>query len=224
VLEYPNQSNVDNPNAVRHEASRHFKNKNKEYLKAKIDELEIIGKLNNIRDLYRGISDFKKGYQPRPNTVKDEKANLVTDSHSSVARWRNHFSQLLNVHGADDVGQTERHTADPLVPEPSAFEAEMAVGKLKRHISPGTDQIPAELFKAEGRTIYSEIHKLINSIWNYLRSGKSRSLYPSITRVTKQIAVITEVYNFVNYVQNFIQHPAVKASPICTGNYWGSSV
>jgi len=54
--------------------------------------------------------------------------------------------------------------AELLVPELSAFEAEMTIGKLKRHITPGTDQIPAELFKAQGRTIYSEIHKLINSI------------------------------------------------------------
>ena len=144
---------------------------------------------------------------------------MVTDSHSIVVRWSNHFSQLFSVHGVNNVRQTEIHTAELLVPEPSAFEAEMAIGKL-----PGTDQIPAELFKAECRTIHSEIHKLINSIWNYLRSGRSRSLYPSITRVTKQTAVITEAYNFVKYVQNCIQHPAVKASPICTGNYWGSSV
>ena len=33
-------------------------------------------------------------------------------------------------------------------------------------ISPGTDQIPAELSKAGGRTIRHEIHKLIVSIWN----------------------------------------------------------
>jgi len=97
VLEYPNESNVDNPNAVRHEASRHFKNKNKEYLRAKIDELETNGKINSIRDLYRGISDFKKGYQPRTNIVKDEKGDLVTDFHSSVARWRNHLSQPLKL-------------------------------------------------------------------------------------------------------------------------------
>jgi hypothetical protein len=32
----PNQSNVDNPNNVRHEASRHFRTKKKEYLKAKL--------------------------------------------------------------------------------------------------------------------------------------------------------------------------------------------
>jgi len=52
---------------------------------------------------------------------------LVTNSHDILARWRNHFSQLLNVHEVNDVRQTEIHTAEPLVPEPSAFEFEMAV-------------------------------------------------------------------------------------------------
>jgi hypothetical protein len=42
----------------------------------------------------------------------------------------------------------------------------MAIEKLKRHISPGGDQIPAELMKAGSRTICFEIHKLIISIWN----------------------------------------------------------
>ena len=63
------------------------------------------------RDLYRGINDFKKGYQPRCNIVKDEKGDLVADSHGIVARWRTYFSQLFNVHGVKDVGQAEIHTA-----------------------------------------------------------------------------------------------------------------
>jgi hypothetical protein len=46
-------------------------------------------KNENIRYLYRGVSGFKKGYQPRTNIVKDEKGDLVTDSHSILARWRN---------------------------------------------------------------------------------------------------------------------------------------
>jgi hypothetical protein len=81
--------------------------------------------------LYRGISDFKKGYQHRTNRVNDEKCDLVADSHSILARWRNRFSQLLNVLGINDVRQTEIYTADPLVPEPSAFEGEMDIEKLK---------------------------------------------------------------------------------------------
>jgi hypothetical protein len=40
-LQDPNHGNFDNLNKVRCDASRHFRNKRKEYLKAKIDELEI---------------------------------------------------------------------------------------------------------------------------------------------------------------------------------------
>jgi hypothetical protein len=110
-----------------------------------MQQLEANSKINNIRDLYMGINDFKKGYQPRNCIVKDEKGDLVADSHGIMTRWRNYFSQLLNVHGDKDVRQAEIHTAEPLVPKPSAFEVELAIEKLKSHKSPGTDQIPAEL-------------------------------------------------------------------------------
>jgi len=160
----PSQSNVDNLNNVRHEVSRHFREKKKAYLRARIEELETNSKNKNVRDLYRGISDFKRGYQPRCNIVKDEKGDLVADSHSIVAWWRNYLSQLFNVHGVKDIGQAEIHTAEPLVPEPSASEVELAIDKLKSHKLPGIDQIPAELIKAGGRTICLEIHKIITSI------------------------------------------------------------
>ena len=52
------------------------------------------------------------------------------------------------------------------MPEPSALEVELAIEKLKSPKSPGIDQIPAELIKAEGRTIRGAIHKLIIAIWN----------------------------------------------------------
>ena len=36
------------------------------------------------------------------------------------------------------------------MPEPSAFDVEMAIEKLKRHTLPSIEQIPTELIKAEG--------------------------------------------------------------------------
>jgi hypothetical protein len=80
--------------------------------------------------------------------------------------FRNHFSQLLNVHGVIDVRQRKIHTSESLVLEPNAFEIEVAIEELKRHKSPSIDQIPAELIKAWGRRIQCEIHKLINSVRN----------------------------------------------------------
>jgi len=116
--------------------------------------------------LCRGITDFKKGYQPRSNLVKDEMCDLVADSSIIVARWRKYISQLLNVREVNIVRKTEIHTAEPLVPEPSAFEVELAIEKLKSHKSPGINQIPEELIKAGGRKIRYEVHKVSTFIWN----------------------------------------------------------
>ena len=61
--------------------------KKKAYLKAKIEELEANSKIKNIRDLYRDISDFKRGYQPRTNVVNDENGDWFADCYSIVDRW-----------------------------------------------------------------------------------------------------------------------------------------
>jgi hypothetical protein len=58
------------------------------------------------------------------------------------------------------------HTAEPLVPELSLVEVEIAIGKLKSYKSLGTDQILAKLIKTGGETLCSEIHKLICYILN----------------------------------------------------------
>ena len=149
-----------------------------------------LSKIKNIRDLYTGISDFRKGYQPRTNIAKDEKGDLVANSHSILSRCRNHFSQLLNVHRVNDIRQTEIHTAEPLEPEPSAFEVALTIEKLKRHKSPGIDQFPAELNKAR---LEQFALRSINFLFlfgirrNCLRGGRSRSQYLSIRRAIKKI-------------------------------------
>jgi hypothetical protein len=60
-----------------------------------------------------------------------------------------------------DIRQTEIHTAEPFVPEPSAAELEVAIRKMKRYKAPGSDQIPAELIQA-GRGLKHCILRYIN--------------------------------------------------------------
>jgi hypothetical protein len=55
-------------------------------------------KNKNIRYLYRGINKLKKGYQPSSNFVKDENGDMLANPHNILNRWKNHFTQLLNVH------------------------------------------------------------------------------------------------------------------------------
>jgi len=84
------------------------------------------------------------------------------------------------------------------------------------------------LIKAGGRTIHSEIHKLINSLWNKgeLRDEWNESIIlPIYKKGNKADCSNYEGISLSsNYIQNFIQHPAVKVKTICAGNYWGPSV
>src|SRR5215469_5189205 len=122
----------------------------------------------------------------------------------------------------------QKYTVEPLVPEPSAFEVELVIEKLKNHKSPGIDQIPAELIKAGARTIRCAIHKLIISIWNkeeLPEEWKESIIVPIYKKGDK-----TDRNNYrgisllPNYIQNFVQHPALKVNSICGGSYWGSSM
>jgi len=53
--------------------------------------LKINSRIKNIREFYRGINDFKKGYQPITNIVKNERGDLVTYSHNIWAKVEKPF-------------------------------------------------------------------------------------------------------------------------------------
>jgi hypothetical protein len=61
-LQDPIEINGDNLNNVRCQTSRHLRNKKREYMKDKVDELATNSKKKKIRDLYREINEFQKGY------------------------------------------------------------------------------------------------------------------------------------------------------------------
>jgi len=87
----------------------------------------------------------------------------------------------LNEHSVKDVHQTEMHTVKSLVPEWNSLDVEIAIEKLKRCKLSGIDQILAELTQAGGNVLSSEIHRLINSVWNKeeaLQQWKESAIIP----------------------------------------------
>ncbi|KAJ4435216.1 hypothetical protein ANN_23794 [Periplaneta americana] len=166
-LQDPVEENRDNYFNERWEASHTLRNKKRDYLKGKVNEETKNSKNKNIRDLYKGIKEFKNGYQPRVNVIKDENGDLLADSPSILNRWKNYFAQLLNVHrpNRNDRDEIEIQTAEPFIPKPTLSEVEIAIENLKNYKSPGIDQIPAELIQEGGNALYSEIYKLVLAIW-----------------------------------------------------------
>ena len=108
----------------------------------------------------------------------------------------------------------------------STFLIELAIEKPKSHKSSDIDQIQAELTKAGCRTIRYEIHILIISIWNkeeLFEEWKESIILLVYKKGDKAyFSKYRGIALFAKYIQNFIQHPAVKANSICRGNYWGS--
>jgi hypothetical protein len=82
--------------------------------------------------------------------VKNERGYLLADPKKKINRWKNYLCQLLNVQGPGGIRQTEIHTEELFVPEPSAAEVEGAIRRMKRYKAQGSDQIPAELILAGG--------------------------------------------------------------------------
>ena len=85
-------------------------------LKRKLRKLKTNSRIKNIREFYRGISDFKKGYQLITNIVKNKRGDLVTDlvtylvtySHNIWAKVEKPFisGTECTVHGVNGVRQT----------------------------------------------------------------------------------------------------------------------
>jgi hypothetical protein len=73
------------------------------------------------------MNEFKKGYQPRSNLVKDNNSDLLANSQSILNMWKTCSSQLLNVHRTSDVRQIQIHMAELLLLEPSTFEVEISI-------------------------------------------------------------------------------------------------
>ncbi|KAJ4433902.1 hypothetical protein ANN_16215 [Periplaneta americana] len=180
-LQDPVEVNRDNYFNKKREANRRLRNKKRDYLNEKLNDVETNSKNKNIRDLYKGIKEFKNGYQARVNVIKNENGDLFADAHSILNRWKNYFGQLLNIHrpNRNDRDEIEIQTAEPFISEPTLSEVEIAIENLKNYKSPGIDQIPAELIQEGGSALSNEIYKLVLAIWRKLHNAELHALYSS---------------------------------------------
>jgi hypothetical protein len=112
VVTASKQKNCDNLNNMRHKASKYSRNKKRQHLKDKINNLKTNCINKNIRNLYGS------------NLVKDNNGNWLVDYHN-----------ILNVCKYSNITQIEIHTVEPLVPDPSLYEVELLLQSLKSTIN-----------------------------------------------------------------------------------------
>jgi len=116
--------------------------------------------------LYRDINNLRRDFKTRLAVCKSKNGDIITETGDILNRWKDHFHELLNSTEQDkgpsitqDYKDTNEEDSAPTV------EVEVAVQKLKNYKAPGTDNIPAELFRYGGKELVKHLHTIIKDIW-----------------------------------------------------------
>jgi hypothetical protein len=104
--------------------------------------------------------------------MRDENGSTLAYFHNILNRWEEYFSLLLNVQTVSGIRKIEKHTAELLITERSAFEFQIDIVYLKWYKSKGIKQIPSELIKQEIN------HYSLRSINSLIVFGKKKNCRP----------------------------------------------
>ena len=139
--------------------------------------VEAASREGRTRDMFRHV----KSLQPRTSSiqiVKDKDDNALSTAESRRERWREHFSELLNLLAMPDpaVLGTLPDLASSNMEAPLRLEeVQLALKELRSNRAPGIDSITAELLRAGGPALEEELFSLLTEVWNSERIPKDWS-------------------------------------------------
>ena len=113
------------------------------------------------------INKLRKDFKPRLIICKGKNVDISTEKGDILNRWKDIFNEVLNSTDQDkgpSIMQDHKDTNEE-DSSPTIEEVEMAVQKLKNYKAPGTDNIPAELFKYGGKELAKHLRTIIEDNW-----------------------------------------------------------
>ena len=93
------------------------------------------------------------------NVIKDQTGDMLTDEVKINERWREYFSNLLNVENA-----REQLVEGP-VHEISREEVKNAIERMKKGKAPGCSGLPIDLIKHLGESGVDMMHEILKRVW-----------------------------------------------------------
>ena len=147
--------------------SRELKNK---WWTEKAEKLERMANVNDMQGFY---GELKQIYGHKPNIITPIKnadnSELLTNKEKIITRWKEHFQSLFNIEGGTDEQILQQLNAEPplhnLTNDISLVEVEQAIKSMRDSKSPGSDGLPAEIFKHAGVNFKRELLDLYRTCW-----------------------------------------------------------
>ena len=124
------------------------------------------------RLIYSIAKNYRKVQGPKSRVLKSKEGEVILGEQGKDERWREYFSDLLNVEYDGELEGEELVNVEEMIEgegEITMREVEEAIKKSKNGKAAGGDGIPAELIKEGGDNLKVWLKGLYNEIW---RTGK----------------------------------------------------
>lgn len=134
------------------------------------NEAEKYSENGRTRELYQTTKKITNKRRRQVATVKNKRGEIIKDQNARLERWAEHFEEVLvreapvNPIEENEVETDEISEMDTT--EIKEAEVRQALRKTKSGRTPGTDGIPAELYKADSDVAVKELTRLFNRIWH----------------------------------------------------------
>jgi hypothetical protein len=144
------------------------------HVNAMASAAESAAAVHNMKELYEITRKIAGVKAHRAMPVKNIDGQLLTTIDEQLARWREHFQEVLNLE-RDGINITRVENPVPIpirTAPPSRTEVIDAIKAMKNGKAAGVDSIPAEVLKADASLTALHLHPLIVQIWE-------QEFYPS---------------------------------------------
>jgi hypothetical protein len=149
------------------------KNRKRTYTDNHIRNIEENIKDKQTRNAYKEVGSLKAGSQPYTDLCRGTNNEILSKEEEIKTRWKTYFQDLLTTTATAEHSNplevtyaNQADTEEELEGEPSdILDIVMAIKSMHNNKSPGTDNIPAELYKKGGGLLLNKIHSLIKGIW-----------------------------------------------------------
>ena len=153
----------------------------------KADEIQSFADRKGMKKFFDAL---KTVYGPQCSgtspLLSADGTNLLTDKEAILKRWAEHFDDVLNRPSSindEAINRLPQVECNPLLDElPTVSETVKAIKLLSSGKAPGSDAIPAEIYKAGGPPVAEKLIELFHIMWRKEAIPQEFNNYPPIQK------------------------------------------
>ena len=150
---------------INKEVKQLCKRDRREFLEAKCKKIDNFMVQNKSREMYKEIKELTSTSESRLNVIKDSQGKTLTEDKDIASRWVEYCSKMYKADDDEDARVDLTSSRPDDCPLPLRSEVEQAIRALKKHKSPGCDEICGEMILAGGEEAIDIYYTLIKKIW-----------------------------------------------------------